>query len=181
MDYHFDSKEDVKLIILTVINNFNIPINHSVIADTVLTHSFAEYIDIMQHLYELTESGMVTYYVEDGAKFYSLTQKGKDTVGYFSSKIPFTVRERLFETAKKKSREFLNEQSIKAEYLAHNDFEFGVTLRIVERGVDMFRLEITVSSEEIAKTMCAKFRRDPEGFYANVFTLLASDDNENKS
>ena len=47
MDYHFDSKEDVKLIILTVINDFNIPITNAMIVDTVLTHSFVEYIDIM--------------------------------------------------------------------------------------------------------------------------------------
>ena len=85
MDYHFDSKEDIKLIILSVINDFNIPVSNSMIVDTVLVHSFAEYFDIQQYLYELTDAQMVTYYVENETRYYSLTQKGKDAVEYFVS------------------------------------------------------------------------------------------------
>ena len=48
MDYKFDSMEDIKLIILTVINDFNIPVSNAMIVDTVLTHSYADYFDIQQ-------------------------------------------------------------------------------------------------------------------------------------
>lgn len=179
MDYHFDSKEDVKLIILSVINNFNIPITNAMIVDTVLTHSFVEYIDIMQYLHDLTEDKMVTYYVENDVRYYSLTPKGKDTIGYFASKIPLTVRERLFETAKQNAKKFLNNESIQANYEKINDFEYNVILRIVERGSDMFKLQLTVGSEAVAKTMCGRFQRDPQNFYTTVFSLLINPDGEN--
>lgn len=179
MDYHFDSKEDVKLIILTVINDFNIPITNAMIVDTVLTHSFVEYIDIMQYLHDLTEAQMVTYYIENEVRYYSLTQKGKDTVGYFATKIPFTVRERLFETAKRNAKKFLNDQSIQATYEKLNDFEYNVILKIVERGSDMFNLKLTVGSESVAKSMCGRFQRDPQKFYTTVFSLLIDTDSEN--
>lgn len=179
MDYHFDSKEDVKLIILSVINDFNIPITNAMIVDTVLAHSFVEYIDIMQYLHELTETQMVTYYIENETRYYSLTPKGKDAVSFFASKIPLTVRERLFETAKENAKAFLNDESVQANYEKANDFEYNVILRIIERGGDIFNLKITVGTESMAKAMCGRFKRDPQNFYTTVFSMLIDSEGEN--
>lgn len=179
MDYHFDSMEDIKLIILTVIDNFNMPITNAMIVDTVLEHSFAEYIDIMQYLHELTESKMVTYYFENDTRYYSLTEKGKDAVTFFSSKIPFTVRERLYETAKQNAKAFLNDEAVRADYEKANDFEYNVILRIVERGVDMFFVKLTIGSESAAKAMCEGFKRDPQTLYTTIFSLLLDSKGEN--
>lgn len=178
MDYHFDSKEDIKLIILTVINDFNIPVSNAMIVDTVLTHSFAEYFDIQQYLYELTDAQMVTYYVESEIRYYSLTPKGKDAVEFFKNKIPRTVRERLFQTAKIKAKEQLDSQSIVAEYYPENDMEYTVVMKIVERGYDMLNLKMSVGSEAIAKAMCSRFTKDPEGFYSTLFSLLIDENSE---
>ncbi len=172
MDYHFDSKEDIKLIILSVINDFNMPVSNSMIVDTVLTHSFAEYFDIQQYLYELTDAQMVTYYVEDEVRYYSLTQKGKDAISYFSVKIPKTVRERLFETAKENAKKLKDSLSINAEFYKENEMEYTVVMKITERGYDMFNLKMSVGSESIANTICEKFKKDPEAVYSKVFSLL---------
>lgn len=178
MDYHFESREDIKLIILTVINDFNMPVSNAMIVDTVLTHSFAQYFDIQQYLYELTDAQMVTYYVESDVRYYSLTQKGKDAVSYFAQKIPQTVRERLFETAKKKAKEQLESMSISAEYYKENDMEYTVVMKIVERNYDMFKLKMSVGSESIAKAMCERFKKDPETFYTRVFSMLIDENSE---
>ncbi len=178
MDYHFDSKEDIKLIILTVIKAFNIPVSNSMIVDTVLTHAFAEYFDIQQYLYELTDAQMVTYYSEDEVRYYSLTRKGKDAVEFFSQKIPRTVRERLFNTAKIKAKELMDSLSVKAEYYPENDFEYTVSMRIVEQGYDMFNLKMSVGSESIAKAMCAQFEKDSENIYLKVFSLFVDENSE---
>ena len=178
MDYHFDSKEDIKLIILTVINDFNIPVSNDMIVDTVLTHSFAEYFDIQQYLYELTDSQMVTYYVENEVRYYSLTQKGKDAVNFFAQKIPFTVRERLFETAKDNAKKLKESLSIQSEYYKENDMEYTVVMKITERNYDMFKLKMSVGSEAIAKSMCGQFEKDPEGIYTKVFSLLINESGE---
>lgn len=178
MDYHFDSKEDIKLIILTVINDFNIPVSNSMIVDTVLVHSFAEYFDIQQYLYELTDAQMVTYYVEEDVRYYSLTQKGKDAVSYFSSKIPRTVRERLFATAKENAKKLKDSLSIHAEYYKENEMEYTAVMKITERGYDMFNLKMSLGSEAIAKSICEKFKKDPETIYSKVFSLLIDENSE---
>lgn len=178
MDYHFESKEDIKLIILTVINDFNIPVSNAMIVDTVRIHSFAEYFDIQQYLYELTEAQMVTYYIEKSVRYYSLTQKGKDAVEYFSSDIPVTVREKLYNTAKTKAKELRDSMSVQCEYYKENDFEYTVSLRIVERGYDLFNLKLSVGSEKIAKMISARFEKDPESFYTRIFSILVDDNRE---
>lgn len=178
MDYHFDSKEDIKLIILSVIKDFNMPVSNSMIVDTVLTHSFAEYFDIQQYLYELTDAQLVTYYVEDEVRYYSLTQKGKDAVEFFSSKIPKTVRERLFQTAKQNAKVLKQSLSIHSEYYKENEMEYTVVMKITERNYDMFKLKMSVGSEAIAKAMCARFEKDPQMLYSKVFSLLIDEDTE---
>lgn len=178
MDYHFDSKEDIKLIILTVINDFNMPVSNAMIVDTVLIHSFAEYFDIQQYLYELSEAQMVTYYVENDIRYYSLTQKGKDAVSYFAQKIPRTVRERLFETARENAKKLKESLSIQSEYYKENDMEYTVIMKITERNYDMFNLKMSVGSEAIAKSICGRFEKDPESIYSKVFSILTDESHE---
>jgi DNA-binding PadR family transcriptional regulator len=175
LDYHFESSEDIKLIILTVINDFNMPVSNAMIVDTVLTHSFAEYFDIQQYLYELTDAQLVTYYIEDSVRYYSLTQKGKETVGYFAKNIPHTVRERLFNTAKIKAKELRDSMSVQSKYYKENDFEYTVSLKIVERGYDLMNLKLSVGSEKIAKAICARFEKNSENVYTRIFSLLIDD------
>lgn len=174
MDYHFDSKEDIKLIILSVIRNFNVPVPSTSIVDTVLTHSFAEYFDIQQYLYELTDAQMVTYYIEDDVRYYSLTQKGKDAVEYFSSKIPLTVRERLFKTSRQNAKELSEALSIKADYYPVNEFEYVACLKIVDRGSDLFNLTLSVGTEANAKAVCSRFKKDPQHYYTSIFGMLTN-------
>ncbi len=178
MDYHFDSKEDIKLIILTVIKDFKIPVPNALIVDTVLSHSFAEYFDIQQYLYELTDAEMVTYYIEDSVRYYSLTEKGSDAVKYFDSRIPITVREKLFSTARLKAKELKDALSIKSSWKKENDMEYSVELKIVESGYDLFCLNLSIGSEELAKSIAARFEKDPEGLYSKVFSLLIDEEKQ---
>ena len=120
---------------------------------------------------------MVTYYFEKSVRLYSLTQKGQDAVSFFSSRIPKTVREKLFNTAKQKAKDIRESSSIVAEYNKENDFEYVVTLRITERGYDLFNLSLRVGSAQIAKTICSHFKKDPENFYSGIFSTLIGDNN----
>lgn len=178
MDYHFDSKEDIKLIILTVIQDFNMPVTNAMIVDTVLKHSFAEYFDVQQYLFELTDAELVTYYVENSVRYYSLTKKGRDTVSYFAAKIPLTVRERLLSSAKENAKKLRDSMSVKCEYYKENELEYTVSLRITERGYDLINLKLSVGSEKIAKAISSRFEKDPEGFYTRIFSVLIEENGE---
>lgn len=172
MDYHFDKMEDIKLIILNVIDDFNIPVPNAMIVDTVLTHSYADYFDILQYIYELAEAELITYYTEDDVRYYSLTHRGREAMEYFSLQIPLTVREKLFKTAREKAKELRESQSVVADVVKENDFEYTVNLKITELGYDLFSLSLRIGSEKAAKAVAARFKRDSENIYSQIFSGL---------
>ncbi len=172
MDYSFDEKVDVKLIALFIIENFKMPVPNSYLVDILALEPFVNYFDLQQQMGELEEEEFVTYYIEDDARFYSLTEKGTEALEFFSSRIPKTVRERLLRTIKIKIKDLRNALSIKADYEKVNDIEYRVNLGIFEGNFDMFKVSISVSDELMAKKICAAFKNDPQTLYSEFLSVL---------
>ncbi len=175
MDYCFDDKINVKLISMFVIDSFRMPVPNSYLVDIIMLQPIVNYFDLENHLAELYEEGFVTYYTEDCDRFYSLTEKGKEALKFFSSSIPKTVRERLLRTIKLKVKELKNSLSIKADYAKVSDIEYSVSLGITEGASDLFNITIAVGDEIMAKKMCAAFKKDPQALYSEVLSMLIKD------
>lgn len=175
MDYVFDNKIDVKLIALFITDAFKTAIPEAYIVDVIMLQPVVNYFDLAEHMAELTEGGYLTYYVEDNIRYYSITEKGKETLGYFSRRIPKTVRERLLRTVKMKIREFKNSISIRADYTKVSDIEYCISLGITEGTSDLFGVNISVGDEIMAKKICAGFRRDPQALYSQMLSVLIND------
>lgn len=175
MDYSFDEKVDVKLIALFIIDNFKMPVPNSFIVDTLSLEPFVNYFDLQHQIGELEEEELVTYYIEGNDRFYSLTEKGVQALGFFSDRIPKTVRERLLKAIKIKIRDLKNSLSVKADYKKVNDIEYLVSLGIAEGNYDMFNVSISVSDEIMAKKMCASFKNDPQSLYSEFLSVLTKD------
>ncbi|MBE7033898.1 MAG: DUF4364 family protein [Ruminococcaceae bacterium] len=172
MDYSFDEKIDVKLITLFIIDGFKMPVPNSYIVDVLALEPFINYFDLQQQIGELEEDEFVAYYVEDNARFYTLAEKGKQALEFFSQRIPKTVRERLLRIIKIKIKDLRNALSIKAEYKKVNDIEYSISLGISEGNYDMFNVSISVSDELMAKKMCAAFKNDPQTLYSEFLSIL---------
>jgi len=172
LDYSFDEKVDVKLIALFIIENFKMPVPNSYLVDILALEPFVNYFDLQQQMGELEEEEFVTYYIEDDARFYSLTEKGTEALEFFSSRIPKTVRERLLRTIKIKIKDLRNALSIKADYEKVNDIEYRVNLGIFEGNFDMFKVSISVSDELMAKKICAAFKNDLQTLYSEFLSVL---------
>lgn len=172
MDYCFNDKIDVKLIALFIIDNFKMPVPNSFLVDTLALEPFVNYFDLQQQIAELSEEELVTYYVEDCDKFFSLTQKGSEALEFFGARIPKTVRERLLHAIKLKIKELKNALSIKADYKKINDIEYCVTLKISEGNFDMFSTSLSVGDEILAKKMCAAFKNNPQALYSEFLSVL---------
>lgn len=175
MDYSFDEKVDVKLIALFIIDNFKMPVPNSFIVDTLSLEPFVNYFDLQHQIGELEEEELVTYYIEENDRFYSLTEKGSQALGFFSDRIPKTVRERLLKAIKVKIKDLKNALSVKADYKKVNDIEYLVSLGISEGNYDMFNVSISVSDEILAKRMCASFKNDPQTLYSEFLSVLTKD------
>lgn len=180
MDYCFSNETDVRLITLFIIDGFKMPVPSSYIFDVIMLQPVVNYFDISTQLSELCSQELVTYYTEDETTFYSLTNKGSETLDYFKTRIPLTVRERFLHTIKLKIKELKNSLSVKSEYKKLNDVEYNVTLGISEGAYELFSVSLSVGDEKTAKTMCGSFNSDPQRLYSQILsTLLNKEDVQN--
>ena len=148
------------------------PVPNALIVDTLMLEQFVNYFDLQQRMAELEEEELVTYYVQDHDKFYSLTEKGSQALGFFGSRIPKTVRERLLRVIKLKIKDLRNSLSIKATYEKVNDIEYAVKLGISEGNFDMFGISLAVSDELMAKKICAAFKDNPQTMYSDFLSIV---------
>ena len=172
MDYSFNDKIDVKLIALFIIDSFKMPVPSSYIVDTLALEPFVNYFDLSQQMGELEEEELVTYYIEDSNRFYSLTKKGKDALEFFHKRIPKTVRERLFKAVKIKIKDLKNALSIKADYEQISELEYRVSLGISEAGYEMLSVSMPVGDELLAKKMCTAFKENSQEVYSEFLSVL---------
>lgn len=175
MDYSFDDTIDVKLIALFIIENFKMPVPSFCIVDLLTLLPFVNYFDLRQRLAELEQEEFITYYIEDNARYYSLTEKGKEALGYFSLRIPKTVRERILRAIKLKVKELKNSLGIRADYKKISDIEYGVSLGISEGNSELFGVTLSVGDEIMAKKVCTAFREDPQALYSEILSVLLKD------
>ena len=175
MDYSFDDKIDVKLIALFIVDNFKMAVPSFCIVDILTLLPFVNYFDLQQQLAELEQEEFVTYYIEDNARYYSLTDRGKEALEYFSLRIPKTVRERILRAIKLKVKELKASLGIRADYKKINDIEYGVSLGISEGNSELFGVTLSVGDEIMAKKVCTAFKEDPQALYSEILSVLLND------
>ena len=116
MPYKFEELTDIKLIILKTVQYFKTAMPEAILTDAILDRGFANFFDLQQAVYELTENRLLTYYEEKGARLYSLTRLGETAAEGYQSRIPRSVLEKLYQTVRIKIREYENGLSLIADY-----------------------------------------------------------------
>lgn len=175
MPYSFENPADVKLILLYLLDSFQIPVPNAYLVDTALDPSFVNYFDLQQALLDSLDCGFVSYYEEDGTRFYSLTKRGTEALSFFREKLPLSVREKLHVTARMKLKELRHALSIIADCKQISELEYESTIGIREAGYDLFRVTLTLGNEATARQICSEFKQNPQGIYAKILNVFLQD------
>ena len=174
MGYYFEELTDIKLLILKTIQYFKDAIPENILTDTILANNYANFFDLQQAIYELAENKLVTYYEDNGRRF-SLTSLGETALEGFSSRIPKSVCEKLYQTVRIKIREYENDLSLIADYEHSGDMEYTVKLGIMEGGYEIFTVSLSIYDEKMAKNICREFKRSPQTLYSEILSVLLKD------
>ena len=175
MSYRFEELTDIKLIILKTVQYFKTAIPENILTDTILDRDYANFFDLEQAVFELTENRLLTYYEEDGARHFSLTALGETALEGFQSRIPRSVLEKLYQTVRIKIREYENGLSLIADYEKVGDMDYSVRLGIVEGGYEIFTVSLSIFDERMAKSVCREFKRNPQILYSEILSVLIKD------
>ncbi|GAA3656149.1 DUF4364 family protein [Asaccharospora irregularis] len=164
-----------KLLILYILDKINMDLTNSQITQVVLETEMMNYFSLQQILSQLMESKFVTTHKDSNREYYSLTQKGFETLEYFLGRIPESVASKISDYITCNKENLLADTQVKSSFVKQSDNEFIVNLRVIENQSNLIDLNLNVSSEKQAKLICNNWKNNASYMYAEVIDLLIRD------
>lgn len=170
-----NSSEEIvyhKLLILHILKKAEMPLTNSQITQVVLDTEMMNYFSLQSLLSELTDSKLIATYKESGREYYTLTLNGEDSHDYFSSRIPETVVEKVDKYISSNKGNLLADTQIKSSFVKQSENEYIVNLRVVEDQSNLIDLNLNVSSEKQANSICNNWKKNASEMYTEIISLL---------
>ena len=161
-----------KLVILFLFNTLNITLNEHQIVRILTNQDWANYFDIKTHLFELTETEMLSKRETPHGVFYAITASGKACINLFFKDIMLSTREKITAFCKANLDELNREADLFSDYIMVSDTEFRVTLKILEDTQPTFELDLLVYSKDEAETLIKNWTSGAKNIYRHIYTEL---------
>lgn len=161
-----------KLIILYMLNKVDFPLTNSQISEFILDEGYTTYFKLQQAISELTESGFIREESTHSRTFYHLTEEGAQTIHYFKNDIPPAIQEDIDIFLTRKQYDLKNEVSIKSDYYRNSNGEYSVCCQVMEQGMPLIELTVTVPSESEAQSASSNWQKKNQEIYAMVMANL---------
>lgn len=162
-----------KIIILYMLEKVNFPLSNNQITNFFLDHGYTSYFHVQQTIHELLESKLMEEKKQGTSTCYQTTEEGRTTLSYFEKKISDEIREEINTYLKENDYEMRNANSIKAEYYRTPEQEYVVQCQVHEKKTILINLELTVPTEDIAKSFCSHWTKKNQEIYAYLMETLS--------
>ncbi|MDM8129808.1 DUF4364 family protein, partial [Paraclostridium benzoelyticum] len=149
-----------KLLILYVLEKAKMDLTNSQITQVILETEVMNYFSLQQFLSQLMDAKFLKIYEDSNREYYTLTQKGIETLNYFLSRIPSQITEKLDEYIKLNKENLLADTQVKSSFVKQSDNEYIVNLRVIENQSNLIDLNLNVSSEKQAKLICDNWKKN---------------------
>lgn len=164
-----------KLVILYLLAKVKMPLSLSQITQTILERAYTDYFSLQQYLAEMVEAGLVGQERESHISWFSITDKGLQTLGFFESRISASTREELDSFIEHNWRTLRNEMEVTAEYISEKDNEYIVHCQVNENDSVLIELKVNVASKKQANELCKNWRNNATTLYGEILGLLAKE------
>jgi len=163
-----------KLIILSIIKSFNLPLTNEQIIELVMDNDLIDYFALQHYLTELVETSMLQLTENTEGSFYTITEMGKVSIEFFSDRINSDTQGKINSLIDNKKKSYVMETNIHATYKKIKEEEYEISLNIVENQSSIIDLKVTVISEKHADEICNRWKSDAQFLYGDILTLLTT-------
>lgn len=164
-----------KLIILYFLSKTKQDITNAILSDFILEHGYTDYFSIQETLTALTEDNMIHANQTHTTCYYTITDRGWETLNFFCSQLPKDTIHQIDEYLAKNKIQIVEDTSIRTDYTRISSTEYLVRGTIVERGSIIMEAAISVPSEETAIDTCKRFKDKSDDIYSYLLRTLSKD------
>ena len=162
-------KLEIKFLILYITARVIEPIPFDTVWDLAMCDEGVDYFDFAECLSDLVRTEHLTLSA-DG--LYAITDKGLRNSRICESSLPYSVRLQCDKNLASCNRKLLRKSQVRAGCEKRENGTYTVELKLSDDVDSLMQLELMVATEEMAKDLAERFRKDPEHLYARVLEAL---------
>ncbi len=188
--YPIEKIPDIKLLVLYVAEQARSvckkdKISRTWLSDFIMENIVTNYFMVQCVIGELNEDGyFFSSLSEGGNEMLSITSKGTESIGYFYTRLPISVRETvdigLIESLTEKEKR----DAVSAMYVKCNEQVHMASLRLFDREIPQLHLDITMPDKESAVALSKAMETHSAILYRRVMEacteILALKEEQNK-
>lgn len=156
-----------------MVEKVNFLLTNSQITNFFLDHDYTTYFHIQQTIHELVDSNLLEEKKQGSNTCYQATEDGRTTLSYFERNVSDEIRTEVDKYLKENGYQMRNDNSTTAQYYHAPNHEFSVQLQVAEKNNLVINLQLTVPTEEMAKTFCSHWAKKNQEIYAYLMKTLS--------
>ena len=161
-----------KLIILYMLRKVNFTMTNTQLSDFILEHGYTSYFHLQEALSEMIEANLLETETIRNTTYYHMTEEGQNTINYFDNQISDDIKTDIHKYLEKNAYELRNEVSVIADYHKSTKADYIVSCKVKERDGVLINLELSVPTEDAAKTICNNWKKKNQDVYAYLMKEL---------
>ena len=154
----------LRLIILYVAKEYGDSLTNPELTKFIMDGQEVDYFNLQYNIYELVKMEQLRVFMDSGKHYYELTEEGKETAGFFQSKIPLLIRKKLDEAILEKKKSEEPKTAVIADFMPEGG-EFLAGIKVLENNQEQFSLNVLVPTSEHAIRVCQFFQEHIEEIY----------------
>ena len=161
-----------KLIVLYMLDKVAFPLTQSQISEFVLDKGYTNYLTLQQVISELIETNLITAHTTLNRTQLTITEEGRDSLGYFEGRIGDVIKKEILEYFKEKSLELKNEVSVTSNYYKSVSGEYETVLNAKDGDVTLVEIKLSVPTPQIASAVCDNWNKKNQEVYQMLTKML---------
>lgn len=162
-----------KLIVLYLLSEVKMPLNLSQITQIILERGYTDYFSMQQYLNELVDADLITKSSENNVSLFEISPKGLQTLEFFATRIPASIRKELDLFIETNWRQLRSELDVFAEYTPYKEHQYIVHFKVTENDSPLIDLKLNVASKKQAIELCENWKHNSDKLYSDIVQLLS--------
>ena len=161
-----------KLIVLYMLDRVAFPLTQSQISEFILDKGYTNYLTLQQVIAELTDNNLITATTTLNRTQLTITQEGKDSLGYFEGRIGEAIKSEIKEYFRENSMELRNEVSVVSNYYKTVNGDYEALLTAKDGDSVLVEIKMSVPTPQIATSICDNWNKKNQEVYQMLTKML---------
>ncbi|SES27792.1 DUF4364 family protein [Butyrivibrio fibrisolvens] len=164
-----------KIIVLYMLKRSDVELSKSQIYDFILGNEYTTFMTLQEAFGELSDQKLINEHKKRNRTFLELTEAGEEALHFFIGQMNPEIRLQIDAYLKENKIKLRNESSIIADYNKRADGQYVARLVVKEMGEDLINIELTVPTESMADSVCARWHDKSSSIYSYITDQLLND------